>query len=92
MSDERIINDAGYVAIKWVLPRPAKPVIIDGEETVYLFTPKQNIWMAWVKPEHVDRLLVFKEKTCNCNNGVYKNAFMLCNQLDVCLWMTGQRC
>lgn len=91
MSEDRITNDAGNVAIKWVLPRPAKPVTIEGDKTVYIFTPKQNVWMAWVKPEHVDRLLAFREKTCNCNNGVYKNAFMLSNQLDVNLWEYGTR-
>lgn len=92
MSNEiRITNPAGEIALKWVLPRPAKPVKIDGTDTVYIFAPKHNVWMAWVKPEHVDRLLAFREKTCNCNNGVYKNAFKLSNRIDVNLWMYGDR-
>ena len=86
-----ITNDAGKVAMKWVLPRMPKPVKIDGTDTVYIFSPKLNIFMAWIDPEHVDKLLAFKEKTCNCNNGTYKNAFMLANRLDVNLWVHGNR-
>lgn len=91
MSDIRITDSSGNVAVKWVLNRPAKPVKIDGEDVTYIFAPKYNVWMAWVAPQHVDRLLAFKEKTCNCNNGIYKNAFHLANRIDVNLWMYGDR-
>lgn len=92
MSDDiRITNSEGKVAMKWVLNRPSKPVKIDGEDVTYIFTPRHHVWMAWIAPEHVDRLLVFKEKTCNCNNGTYKNAFMLANRIDVNLHLYGDR-
>ena len=91
MDDIRITNSAGDVALQWALSRPAKPVKIDGTETVYVFTPRHNVWMAWVKPEHVDRLLAFKEKTCNCNSGTYKNAFKLATRINVNLWEYGDR-
>lgn len=83
-------ND-GKIAIKWVLNRPAKLTKIDGTDRVYSFIPKFNVWMEWVEPDDVSRLLSFKEKTCNCNNGTYKNAFAYANLLDVNLWMTGDR-
>lgn len=91
MSDEMITNPNGNgtVAIKWVLPRMPKPTKVD--DTIYIFEPRMNVFMAWAKPEHVDRLLAFREKTCNCNNGTYRNAFMLANLLDVNLWVYGNR-
>lgn len=87
-----IYNANGQVAIKWVLKRPAKTVKIDGAERVYVFVPRTNVWMAWVEPEDVERMLSYKEKTCNCANGRYKQAFDYANELDVCLWETGNRC
>lgn len=81
----------GKIAIKWVLNRPAKRVKIDGTETYYTFAPKFNVWMDWVAPEHVARLLAVREKTCNCNNGTFQNAFTYANLLDVNLWETGDR-
>lgn len=81
----------GKVALKWVLNRPAKLVKIDGTEIYYTFTPKFNVWMDWVDPEHVQRLLSFQEKTCTCNNGTYRNAFEYANLLDVNVYMTGDR-
>ena len=92
MSDIRITNESGQVAVKWIMRRElTHPVKIDGTNTAYTFVPKMNVWMAWVKPEHVDRLLAHKEKSCNCNNGTYRNAFMLANRLDVNLWVYGNR-
>jgi hypothetical protein len=92
MIENAICNDDGKVALKWVLPRPVKPVKIDGTDRIYIFTYNQHVCMAWVEEKDATRLLNHKEKTCNCNNGTYKNAFVLCNQLDVCLWTTGERC
>lgn len=90
MSDQ-ILNEQGYVAMKWIFNRPAPPVKIADDDTVYNFDAKMNIRMAWVKPEHVERLLAIRDKVCNCNNGTYRNPFMLANQLDVNLWVYGNR-
>lgn len=86
-----IKNSNGQIAMKWVINPNGKTVKMDGTDQYYVFTPKYHVVMAWVNPEHVDRLLAVKEKTCNCNNGTYKNAFQLAHLLDVNLWSTGSR-
>jgi hypothetical protein len=86
-----IRNSDGKIAIKWVLNRPAKTVQIGGTKTYYVFTPRFNVWMDWISPEHVAGLLAAKEKTCNCNNGTYQLAFQYANLIDVNVYMTGDR-
>lgn len=87
-----IVNDEGKVAIKWAIQRrEPKPIKIDGTDKYYLFVPRLNIFMAWVESDHIARLLSHKEKTCNCNNGSYQNAFVYASLLDVNLWTFGNR-
>jgi hypothetical protein len=57
----------------------------------YVFQPKFNVVMAWVDAEDVPALLNKKEKSCNCNNGTFKNAFEPCSLVNVNLWMFGDR-
>jgi hypothetical protein len=90
MIADAIYNENNQVAIKWVLQRP--PVKVEGSGRVYIFTYRAHVCMAWVEEEDVARLLGVQEKTCNCNHGTYKHAFALANQLDVCLFTTGDRC
>ena len=68
-----------------------KTVRIGDTEQYYVFRPNFHVVMAWVKPEHIDLLLSKREKTCNCNNGTFKNAFAIASMLDVNLFMTGTR-
>lgn len=86
-----IKNTEGQVALKWVINPNGKTVKIAGTDQYYVFMPKYHVVMAWVSPDHAQSLLAVKEKTCNCNNGTYKNAFQLAHLLDVNLWMTGDR-
>lgn len=81
----------GKIAIKWVLNPNGKTVRMDGTDRYYVFTPKFHVAMEWVSQEDVEKLLLIKDKVCNCNNGTYKNAFQYANLLDVNLWMTGDR-
>lgn len=83
-------ND-GKIAIKWMINPNGKTVRIDGTDRYYVFTPKFHVVMEWIEPSDVERLLLVREKTCNCNNGTFKNAFEYANLLDVNLWMTGDR-
>jgi len=85
------INAQGWVLLKWALNRPPKIVKIDGTDRIYTFTYILNVCASWVHPDDVNRMLVTKEKTCNCSNGTYKNAFALTNLLDTQLWVTGGR-
>jgi hypothetical protein len=86
-----IRNQSGQIALKWTINPNGKTVRISDSNQYYTFSPKMHVVMAWVNPEHVPSLLLVREKTCNCNNGTYKNAFVHANMLDVNLWMTGDR-
>jgi hypothetical protein len=86
-----IRNPSGEIAIKWMINPNGKTVRMGETDQYYVFTPKFHVVMAWVKSEHVDVLLSKKEKTCNCNNGTFKNAFAIASLLDVNLWETGTR-
>lgn len=83
-------ND-GTIAVQWVINTNGKTVQIQSTDRYYVFTPKMNVVMAWVREEDVARLLTVKEKTCNCNNGTYKNAFQYASLVNVNLWMFGNR-
>src|SRR5688572_33363866 len=86
-----IKNQSGQIALKWMINPNGKTVQIGGTGRYYVFTPKVHVVMAWVNESDVPALLLQKHKTCNCNNGTYKQAFEYANLLDVNLWMTGDR-
>ncbi len=86
-----IQRDNGDVALQWTINTNGKTIQIGSSGVYYVFVPKMNIVMAWVKPEHAPLLLTHKEKTCNCNNGTYKNAFVPASLINVNLWMFGDR-
>jgi hypothetical protein len=81
----------GDIALQWAINTNGKTIRIGDSDTYYVFTPKLNVVMAWVSPEHVPSLLSHKEKTCNCNNGTYRNAFVYAPLINVNLWMFGNR-
>jgi len=89
--EQGITNDAGWVLLKWTLPRPPKLVKIDGTDRVYTFTYNLHVCASFVDPQDVSRMLTVKEKICNCNNGTYKLAFAYANQLDYNLFVYGNR-
>lgn len=91
MLDNALRNDAGQVAIKWTLNRPAKTIQMAGTKTYYAPTYAHNVAMYWVNEEDAPSILTVKEKHCNCQNGIYKNAYELANQIDVNLHKCGQR-
>lgn len=84
-------NDAGQYALKWALNRPAKTVVIDGTKRYYAPIYKYNVAMIWVEPEDVEKILAIREKTCNCNNGTYNQAYVFANQIDINLHKCGDR-
>jgi len=86
-----VVNNSGQVALKWVINPNGKTVRIGDTQKYYVFQPKLHVVMAWVDALDVDRLLAVREKTCNCNNGTFKNAFTFANLIDVNLWQTGDR-
>lgn len=83
-------ND-GTIAIKWVINPNGKTVQIDGTSQYYVFTPKNHVVLCWVLPQHVNRLLSVRQKTCNCNGGTFKQAFEYANMIDVNVWTYNNR-
>lgn len=88
-----IRNAEGRVGMKWAIPHRLAPphIAMQGTDRVYTPEYKWNIAMIWVEEEDVERLLSHKEKTCNCKNGTYRQAFVIASALDVNLWRTGNR-
>lgn len=86
-----VVNSAGRVALKWTINPNGKTVNIADKGRFYVFTPKHHVVMEWVLEEDVERLLAIRQKTCNCANGIFKQAFDYANLLDVNLWSFGDR-
>ena len=89
--DTALRNNAGQIALKWRLSRPAKLVKIDGTDRYYVPTYAHNVALYWINEEDVPRLLGHQEKTCNCNHGTYQQAYMYANEIDVNLHKCGNR-
>lgn len=83
-------NDAGLVAIKHHNSNPSRPIQV-GDKT-YQSVPQFNISLMWVDESHLEFVLGLKTQGCNCGNGATKPLFHLANELDICLWETGDRC
>lgn len=81
----------GKVAIKWVINPNGKTVQIDGTDRYYVFKPQNHVVMEWVLPEDISRLLVVRQKTCNCAGGTFKQAFEYANMIDVNVWTWNSR-
>ena len=84
---EMIKNSDGLVAIQHYSSNP-KTVEIHRDKTMYVFVPRLNVSMAWVKEEHVSDLLSFRGKVCCGKKG---QMFYLASLINVNLWTTGDR-
>ncbi len=90
-SDGIILDDSGKVAIQYVISENGKRVIFEETGHDYTFAPQHHVCLAFVSPEDVSRLLGIREKSCNCNNGTYKNAFQYATLTNVNIWYTGNQ-
>jgi len=61
-------------------------VSVDG--TVYIFTPRRNVSMAWVRREHLEKILSMGTRGC-C--GGRRKRFHLASLINVNLWTYGER-
>jgi hypothetical protein len=91
ISDTAIRNDAGQIAMKWMINPNGKTVRIGNTEKYYVFTPASHVVFAWVDEQDVEAILAVRQKSCNCNNGTYKQAFDYANLIDVNLVKCGNR-
>lgn len=87
MSMEQVVNLDGYVAVQHYSSNPWT-VKIQEDGTTYNFIPQYNVSMAWVREEHLAKILSITRKAC-C--GTYPRRFHLASQINVNLWSTGNR-
>lgn len=96
---ETAITDTnGNVFMKWALThRNLDPMqknhvaTITHSDAVNKFVYQWNIAGAYVTPAEAEILLTVKLKICNCNNGVFRQAFTFGSLLDKNLWSSGNR-
>ena len=85
-------NTEGKVALKHFNSNPSRPVQVG--DVIYQSTPQHNISLMWVNETDVEKILNSPElrtKTCDCGGGVSRPLFSLANELDVSLFLTGDR-
>lgn len=86
---EIVTNADGWIALQHHNSN-GRAVIINGN--TYVFYPKHNVSLAYVRPEDVDAILAIRDKSCNCGGGRFRAAFFYASQINVCVWETGERC
>jgi hypothetical protein len=84
---EPVTREDGWVALQHYTSNPAV-VMIESDKTTYSFSPKYNVSLAWVRPEHVAQLLQVKARMC-C--GRQANKFVYASPSNVSIWQTGHR-
>jgi hypothetical protein len=77
---DRIINDTGQVAVKYYQQIPKRVVV---GEVLYIFSIRGQISMAWIAPEHLDRVL---SAVGGCCGNKKPGVFRLANESDVRRW------
>lgn len=78
--DGRIINEEGLIAVRW---NTLTQKYVEMGPHEYLFVIRDNIALAWIYPEDVDRII---SMTGGCCGG----RALLChpaNELDVKRWL-----
>ena len=58
------------------------------DDTVYTWMPQHNVSIAWVKEEHLSRIVAIDTRGC-C--GGRRKRFRLASLINVNLWSTGDR-
>lgn len=86
--NDKVVNEHGQVAVQYVITENSKLVQLEDVHRDYFFSSQNHVNMAWVHPEDLPRLLSAKEKSCSCNNGTYKNAFILASLVNVNIYHT----
>jgi len=79
-----ITNDDGWIALKHRQPTQVLTKKTPSGHD-YVFVPKANISMAWVRPDDVDNLLARKSGCC----GNKKKSYTYANEDDVRRWTNG---
>lgn len=79
---EPILNDQGLAAMKCIRQQNVR--IEHPDKTAYHFNAKANVWLDWVKPEHIQWVKDQKHKCCGRPRSI--QVFFLANASDVRIW------
>ena len=82
-----MVTRNGLVALQHYNSNPCT-IQIKEDNKSYSFVPKLNVSLAFVEPEHVDKLLQLRAKMC-C--GKQQNKFFLASEINTNLWQYGSR-
>lgn len=84
--DGRVVEvGTGLVAMQH---RTSNPTAVKVDGITYSFVAKFNVSLAWVMPQHVDKLLLEQARICCGQSG---KRFFLASVINTNLWMTGDR-
>lgn len=83
-----MVTRDGKVAVQHRTTNPTT-VQMQGTDRVYTFVPKNNVSMAWVDEQDLDKILAIKTKTCECNGGTMDAKFRLASEINVKIHETG---
>lgn len=78
----QVVRDDGYIALQHQSTNGTS-VVVSGVN--YIFTPKNNVSLAWIAPEHVDKLLALKTRGSCCGHNE-KQRFLLASLVNTYLW------
>jgi hypothetical protein len=78
-------NDDGWIALKRFQTIPRLVTVGDDQ---YAFQCRNNICMAWVRPEHVNQVLSVMKMCCGNSK---KPMFTYASETDVRRWQYGGR-
>lgn len=84
---DKVVNTSGYVAVQHYNAN-GWTVKIESDNITYTFVPRHNLSLAWIKEEHLGKVLSIRRKGC-C--GTNPQRFHLASQINVNLWNTGNR-
>jgi len=89
---EHVVRD-GKVALRQI-GKTNIPVPISIEGTSYQASLQNNIWLLWVDEPIAQRIIESpnnKVKSCSCNDAAWRTLFKYADELDVSLYLTGDR-
>jgi hypothetical protein len=84
-TDGRVVREDGFIAVQHRTTNGTN-FMVGGQ--AYIFTPRNNVCMGWVAPEHIDRVLGEMARICCGQRG---KKFFLASLINVNLYETGRR-
>lgn len=83
--DNQVVREDGYIAVQH---RNSNPTAIKVNGTVYQFSPRLNVSMAWIAPADLPQVMNEIARICCGQSG---KKFHLASIINVNLWEKGTR-